>query len=217
MQDNNFWPSYADLMTSLFFIMMVLYILTFVKLKTDQEMFRVAAEKYEKLKEIEESLQSLDKQYFDFDENNKRFRLNIDTKFNSGSSDIDDFRSSTRGKIVSAGHLVYNHIDSLSKNNIYNVEYLIIIEGNAQRNRTNWRNKRDYTRGYELSYSRAFAFKEYWKEKGIDFEKLDNVEVLLAGSGHFGKSRVTPKSGEYDSNLNRRFTIQITSKIGDFK
>lgn len=216
MKDNSFWPSFSDLMTSLFFVMMVLYILTFVKLKQDQEQYRIAAEKYEKLQEIEKSLQTLEGDYFEFDENNKRFRLNIDTKFKSNSHQISDFDVKIKEDVIDAGHSIYYLLDSLNKSNQFTVQYLIVIEGNAQRTVTNWIS--DPNNGYRLSYKRALSIYNYWKENGINFNNLKNVEVLLAGSGHFGKSRVSAKKlDEYDSELNRRFTIQITGKIGEFK
>ena len=70
--DNFFWPSFSDLMTALFFVMLVLYILTFVKLKHDQEQYRVEAEKFQKLQEIEKALSTLDKELFVFDPENKQ-------------------------------------------------------------------------------------------------------------------------------------------------
>lgn len=213
---DNFWPSYADLMTSLFFVMLVLYILTFVKLKHDQQIYKVAAEKFQKIQEIERSINALNKEYFQFDPNNKRFRLNIDTKFESNSHDINNFSIATKIDIINAGRALYNLLDSLDSNKEFPVQYLIVIEGNTQRTQVNWVNDPD--EGYKLSYRRALAIYNYWKKNNIDFDKLNDVEILLAGSGYFGKSRVNSTDLlEYDSELNRRFTIQITGKIGEFK
>lgn len=203
-----FWASYSDLMTALFFVMLVLYILTFVKLKHDQEAYRVSALKYEKLQEIEKALSTLDDNLFEFDKENKRYKLKTDARFSPNSSDISTIPELRRNELRSAGRNIYELIESLSKIN-ENVNYLLILEGNAARannNHINYPNE-----GYKLSYNRALALFNFWKDSGYDFRKLKNCEIIVAGSGHFGKSR------ESDEPQNKRFTIQITGKIGEFK
>lgn len=203
-----FWPSYSDLMTALFFVMLVLYILTFVKLKHDQEVYRVSAQKYEKLQEIEKALSTLDDKFFDFDEENKRYKLKTDARFAPNSPDISTISQQTRNELKSAGRSLYELIDSLSQIN-KNVNYLLVLEGNAARANNN--HIKFPNEGYKLSYSRALALFNFWKDSGYDFRKLNNCEIIVAGSGHFGKSR------EADEPKNKRFTIQITGKIGEFK
>ena len=44
-----FWPSFTDLMTSLFFIMLVLYVLTYLKLTNQQ---KATEQQLNKIKEI---------------------------------------------------------------------------------------------------------------------------------------------------------------------
>jgi outer membrane protein OmpA-like peptidoglycan-associated protein len=89
------------------------------------------------------------------------------------------------------------------------ISYLLIIEGHAQRSIynhvPNWMSDPD--RGYELSYQRALALKNYWNEIGYDFNSFYNCEILVVGSGYFGKSR------DIDEKKNKRFTIQITPKF----
>jgi hypothetical protein len=41
----------------------------------------------------------------------------------------------------------------------------------------------------------------------LDFKKFKNCEIIIAGSGYFGKSR------DENEELNRRFSIQITPKL----
>jgi hypothetical protein len=48
-----FWPSFTDLMVSLFFIMMVLYILTYLKLSNER---RVTEEQLKKIVEIQNAM-----------------------------------------------------------------------------------------------------------------------------------------------------------------
>lgn len=212
MKDDYFWPSYSDLMTALFFVMLVLYILTFVKLKHDQEKFRVSAKKYDKLLAIEKSLSSLDKDLFDFDSKNKRYKLKTEATFNSGSCDIDDLSGSQLFKLKRAGNNIYTLLKELGRQDA-SVSYLLVLEGNTARSLDggSWNYEVMPDRGYELSYCRALSLFNYWASKGYDFRTLDNCEVMIAGSGYFGKSR------EEKERKNKRFTIQITGKLGEFK
>ena len=73
-QENSFWPSYTDLMTSLFFIMLVLYVLTYVRLSST---IKLQKEKLAIIETVEENLKPLkkDKSLFVYDEKYKRFKL----------------------------------------------------------------------------------------------------------------------------------------------
>lgn len=207
--DNFFWPSFSDLMTALFFVMLVLYILTFVKLKHDQEQYRVEAEKFQKLQEIEEVLSSLDKDLFVFDTQNKRYRLKTDSKFKGGSCDISDLSSEELIHLLAAGQNIYELLYSLGEKE-EGVNYLLVLEGNTARKGNNFTKIPNV--GYTLSYCRAMSLYNYWKKNGYDFRELDNCELMIAGSGYFGKSR-----DNINEANNKRFTIQITAKIGEFK
>jgi len=113
---------------------------------------------------------------------------------------------------------LYKKIDSVL-DSIPRAHLQLIVEGNAQRicddwDRLigcNWRDEHGINEGYRLSYRRSLALSNYWKSRGIDLNQLTaahagRFEVIIAGSGHFGLSR---DDNEY---LNRRFSMQITSK-----
>lgn len=233
-----FWVGFSDLMTSLFFIMLVLFAITLVSKLRDQEKLKgfdsaeeknrsleqqlaelqtknkqlaIAQAEFDEIKNIEKALSTLDSTYYKFDPNNKRYRLNIDARFKSDESDINYISINERKQLLNAGRELYNKISTLIKKH-NEIDYLLVIEGNTQRNLEykNWINAPD--RGYKLSYERALALHNFWKANGIDFEKLgSNCEVILAGSGYFGQSR-----DEKNPDNNRRFTIQVTSKVGKF-
>lgn len=200
-----FWPSYADLMTSLFFIMLVLYVVTVVVM---QGTLGVDAQKFKRIREIEEALQQLDKRYYTYDAQNNRFKLNIDVNFPSNQADIDLLPPPARAELLRAGQQLYAKIKTLIAQK-RGANYLIVIEGNTQRYNDNWIN--DPSRGYNLSYRRALALHNFWQQNGLNFNQFTNCEILIAGSGYFSKSR------EGEEEKNRRFTIQITAKVGDFK
>ncbi|MEL6560509.1 MAG: hypothetical protein AAFQ94_20125 [Bacteroidota bacterium] len=209
--NNTFWPAYSDLMTSLFFVMLVLYVITFVLLRNKQNEYRVAAEKYDKLQEIEQSLSSLDQEYFDYDQVNKRFRMTSEINFAKNSNAIPAHQ---KRELRNAGAALFRLMQNYQRETP-NVSYLIILEGNTARaplltGQMNYIAIPDV--GFKLSYERALALYNFWKDSGYDFKSLGNCEILIAGSGYFGKSR-----DKTDESNNRRFTIQITGKLGEFQ
>lgn len=208
-RDNSFfWPSYADLMTSLFFVMLVLYVLTVAVLRAKQEGDKVDAEKFRKIQTIEQALRGLSGQYFAYDAGSKRFRLKVDANFPPNSADISQLSPTALDSLLDAGRRLRDKAVDVIRQNP-DVNYMIVIEGNTQRNQNNFRQYPDV--GYKLSYERALALYNFWQRMGVRFDKIPNCEVLLAGSGYFGKSRDTR-----NEVVNRRFTIQITTKVGKF-
>jgi len=199
---NFFWVSYSDLMTSMFFIMLVLYIVTFAILQQQLGKAQADAAKLQEIENVEKALQSIDTNYFDFDDVNKRYKLNVNVNFPSNSSNINDISIDTRRELQKAGKSLYKKISSVIDTN-NKIDYFLIIEGNTQRSNNNWINFPDD--GYKKSYERALSLYNFWKKKGIDFRDIGTqCEVILAGSGFGGQCRYVGKQ-EY---LNKRFIVQ---------
>ena len=208
-KSNFFWVSYADLMTSLFFIMLVLYVVSFAILSSKQSQLQAAADQLKEIESIQLALEGLDASYFSFDDVNKRYRMKEEITFVSGSAKITVIPLAKRQEIYKAGNSLYKKIKEVIESNP-EVDYLLVIEGNTQRSNGNWNTIPNM--GYELSYKRALSLFNYWKSRGIDFRDLGaQCEIILAGSGYFGYSRDT-----LDERKNKKFTIQITSKVGKF-
>lgn len=210
-----FWLSYSDLMTSLFFVMLVLFVLVYNmqnkmigELNQKNKELKAAKVELDEIKRIQEALEKLDPTYFLYDKRNKRYKLKVDVQFNRNSSKINDIPILVRYEIYEAGKSIYQLMTQLTKENP-NVNYLLIIEGNTQRSGNNFIKIPDI--GYRLSYNRALSLINFWQSKGLDFKNFSNCEILISGSGYFGKSRESKESE------NRKFTIQITPKIGDMK
>lgn len=204
-----FWVSYADLMTSLFFIMLVLYVITFSILQSKQGDLEVQAQQLKEIKNVQKAIENLDSTYYRFDKENKRYKLNIEVQFKPNSSDIMDIPKNKRIALAVAGKKLYNKIKSIIDTS-KTIDYLLIIEGNTERYKNNWTTNPDG--GYIKSYERALALSNYWKDMGYDFRDLGSqCEVIIAGSGYFSQSRDTV----HEEN-NKRFTIQVTSKVGKF-
>lgn len=204
-----FWVSFADLMTSLFFIMLVLYVISFTILQSKHGALEAQAQQLEEIKNIQKAIENLDSTYYQFDEENKRYKLNIDAKFRPNSSNILDIPTDKRIEIAKAGKNLYDKVKSIIDTS-KTIDYLLIIEGSTQRYNNNWEDNPNL--GYKLSYLRALSLYDYWKQQDADFRRLGSqCEVIIAGSGYFSQSR-----DEQNENNNRRFTIQVTSKVGKF-
>lgn len=195
-----FWASYADLMTSLFFVMLVLYILTFMLLQKQKESFKADAEQFRKIQRMEESVQELEKSgKFIYQKEYKRHVLMKDILFLKSSATIPDSSKTFLAQVgMEINDLINKNVSDLQQED---VKYLVIIEGMASKD------KADDRYNYDLSYRRAYSLFDFWQnEAGIVFNKK-NSEIIIAGSGIGGVGREP-----YEKD-NQRFLIQIIPKM----
>lgn len=199
--ESYFLASYSDLMTSLFFIMLVLFVLAIAvlhrKMAEIESERKASQEQLEKIKEIEEAINRIDSVYFDYNETYKKHILKTKVQFGDYKSDIREFDYYTRMELLRAGKSIQKSL--LKINQEYpQIQYLLVIEGQASQDK--------YEYNYELSYARALALRRFWRDNNIDFG--DNCEVLISGSGTGGAIRAR------EEKLNQRFLIQILPKPG---
>ena len=205
---DSFWLSYSDLMTSLFFVMLVLFIVSIVKMKgINAELNRTAnatKKQLEKIEELNNSIKEIDNKYFKYDEQFKRHTVrDIDVSFNTYSSNIQDIEKEQLDKLLKAGEAIMLFMQN-AKTKIPEAQYLLIIEGQSS--------KDNYIKNYELSYERALALIKFWSTNSIEFDSLGNCEILISGSGQSSKFRVQPDiRGNKD---NQRFVMHIIPKPG---
>ncbi len=225
-KESFFWTGYSDLMTSVFFVMLLLFVLALAIIKKHNSDIIV------KNRELEQLRDSLSKALIDarttIEQQNRI--LKIDEQFqpllesnlfikstNSRKFIVKDFigqeifrpNSSTikneyEGKTLDVGYALQAILDSISGNNS-DFKYLVIIEGNVA-NTYDHRYGIDYDEGYITSYKRALAVYQYWRRNGINLRK-DNTEVMICGSGWNGLDR------DPIEDNNKRFTIQIIPKV----
>ncbi|MFB9862068.1 hypothetical protein [Rufibacter immobilis] len=203
-----FWPSYVDLMTALFLIMLVLFVLSY-KMFTDKDAenrrniarLQVEVQEKRKLDEIKAALSRLDGRYFQYNERYKRHELLVDVLFPQSSAQLP---KRSLAPLRRAGEELSRVINSIKGED---VKYLIVIDGRAasfpkgdSRNIT----QREYA--LELSYKRALTLLQFWQNAGIKFPK-DRIELIASGSGFEGAGR----SGDV---RDRRFVIQVLPKVG---
>ena len=220
MKKNNiFWIGYSDLMTSLFFIMLVLFVMAigYLQVKnTENERLIKELQSRElgliKEKEKLEKLLNLEKQFEPLIKDNSFHYLPSCKKFivkDLMGIEIFDpnlfaIKQEYIQKTIDAGNKIKDFLKLLNKENP-DLSYLLIIEGNMA-NTFDQRINRDENYGYLLSYQRSLSVYKLWLRNDINFRDY-NVEVMLCGSGFNGLCR-----DDVQEN-NKRFSIQIIPKV----
>lgn len=207
-KESFFWTSYSDLMTSLFFVMLVLFVL--VVLLLHNRMLSIEGERkatqsqLDKITEIQNATENIDSKYFQYDNEFKRHTLkDINVSFNKGSSDILDISDADREKLRLAGRSILSFM-SRAERELPDARYMLILEGQSS--------KDDYIYNDELSYQRALSLYRYWLYHNIPIDKLKNCEIIISGSGQSSKFRIEPDVANNDKN--QRFVIHIIPKPG---
>lgn len=209
-KESFFWTSYSDLMTSLFFVMLLLFILTIILLhkRMVQAQQGEAATKaqLEKITELENSIKNIDTVYFGYNNEYKTHILRTKVKFEKGSASFGDISEETKQELYAVRDLLRDSLQSFVKST-QDASYLLIIEGQASADSYVWNN--------ELSYKRALSLFKFWfpdqRETNLRFYDLP-CEVVIAGAGCMeGKPR------EAINEDNQRFLIRILPKPGIIK
>lgn len=206
-RESFFWTSYSDLMTSLFFIMLTLFILAIALLH--REVVQIGKDKeateaeLKKINEIRTAVQSIDPTYFSYDPTYKKHILKTEVKFRVGSSDMNDLDQATKTELLAVRDTIKSFLDNLIAKD-KSASYLLIIEGQASRD--------SYPLNNQLSYERALSLFKFWfpnqRETTLQFYNLP-CEVVIAGAGYMeGKPRAVRNAD------NQRFLIQIIPKPG---
>lgn len=195
-QNSYFWTSYSDLMTSLFFIMLVMFALTTITLKKNSE---ATERELENIKRIEESTRDLIGEYFEYKDDDEKFVLKVKCNFPRGEYALTHIDNDTRDKLAAAGKEIENFFVKHRDN-----QYLLIIEGQASydNDRMTWSN-------YELSFKRAAALAVFWQVNcKLNFGRKCELQIAGSGDGRFNPNT----SREEDEVLNQRFLIYIIPK-----
>ena len=213
-KESFFWTSYSDLMTSLFFIMLTLFVLVIVLLHKRME---TTEQQLEAIKKVEASTKELEKsKNFAYKTEYKKYVLNVMCYFDETKYELKDLQADT-ASLHQAGNEIKDFLDRNKEN-----QYLLIIDGQASRNSTKFT-----AANYTWSFQRALTLMKYWKDAcRIDFGA--NCEIQIAGSGdgryNFGytNGENTKRFKELDGTLmrerganereNQRFVIHIIPK-----
>lgn len=224
-----FWTSYSDLMTSLFFAMLVLFVVVVVamgasnrkvkilndeleqtleKLQTALDSANVTIEQQNQVLKLQEQFQTLTTSTsLDYDVEKRMFYV---PKF-QGIEIFESNEAVIKPEFIQVvdevGADIKRVIESLTKESS-NFKYQLVIEGTAaipfKQLKAHTYNA-DNVDMYELSYHRALALYNRWKDLGI---RNGNTEIIIAGSGFNGINR-----DSQNEDNNKRFVIQIIPKI----
>ena len=197
-KESFFWTSYSDLMTSLFFIMLTLFVLVIVLLHKRME---ATEQELENIKKVQQSTKDLSRDYFDYRPEHEKYVLKVKCFFPTDMHDINLLSEGSRDSLNIAGTEIEKFLNQHTDN-----KYILIIEGQASKDddRLNLTNH-----NYELSFQRAFALMKFWKDTcRINFG--NNCEVQVAGSGD-GKYNIETMRDPIEIN-NQRFLIHIIPK-----
>jgi flagellar motor protein MotB len=205
-----FWPSYVDLLTGLFAVVLVLFVLVFKLFKDQKQVIQrktdslsVMASQAQRIREIDEQIAALEKKgTFAYDTVFKRFLVkdfNGKEIFEPGKFIIKDEFTSTA---IKAGMEIRDLINSYTRDK--DVTFVVLVEGNTAK-QYDGNPKGSIDGNYELSYKRSLSLVNFWRENGIYFS--NKTELIIARSGVYGVAR-----DNLEEN-NKRFLIQVIPKI----
>lgn len=197
-KDNFFWIGYSDLMTSLFFIMLVLFVVTIGYLQFQKN---ATERQLKKIQELQTSVQQLDSSYFEYQPQYKRFKFKQQIQFDRGKSEI---AVAYYKYLIGVGNSISKLILKLNNDPKFkglDIKYLVVIEGMSS--------KDNFPYNFELSYERSLALYRLWKLNGISFDPKI-CEIQIAGSGTEG---IRDYSGAQEF-MNQQFLIHIIPKMG---
>ena len=241
--NGSFWPSYVDIMTTLFAIMLVLFVVSYSRFKNKEEQLKSLVDEYENIITVYSTVGSIDStEYFGYNKDYLKHLFTVDVEYQQKEYRIDKLKldekdknaaNNKRDSIIQAGKLIKETILRLEKtggieNTHNNIKFLVVIEGQASKisfNIDDWRNN------YTLSYLRASFLNKFWKENSIDLASIPRCELIISGSGEGGVPRVIPneeaikskaadarefaKLWSEEEGKNQRFLIHIVPVIGN--
>ena len=237
---DSFWPTYVDIMTTLFAIMVVLFAVSYSRFRVKEAELKKIVNKYEEIQSIYKVVENIDSTYFEFNPQYVKHIFRIQVTYQTGEFSLyklqDDKNNSgvaeqVRQKIIDAGREIQKTIISLqnSESIKQDIKYLVVIEGQAS---ADGYYVNDHYNNDVLSYQRALALHRFWKEEAsIDFSNMDKCELVISGSGEGGVPRFSEEdykqSSEYTEGksikkkdvekYNQRFLIHIVPVIGNIK
>lgn len=217
-----FWTSYSDLMTSLFFAVLVLFVVVVVAMGAVNRQVQEAKEKLEKAlidanatnEQLNQILRLQDQfntlttsSSLKYDEQKRMFYAKDFVGIEIFEPNKDIIKKEYVETVNRVGKDIKKLIESLKANN-KDFKYQLVIEGTAaipyRKLKARTFNP-DNVGMYELSYRRALALYNKWKH--LNFRE-SNTEIIIAGSGFNGINR-----DKIVEDNNKRFVIQIIPKI----
>ncbi|MCC8152783.1 MAG: hypothetical protein LIP01_00325 [Tannerellaceae bacterium] len=182
-----FWPSYVDLMTYLFAITLVLFVLSYFlfsqkskKIKElEDEVYKMAQivdslklqeKELYRIKNLSAAIQTLDNNpYFIYDKTYQKHILNMEVHYKTREFKIPEglMIDGVKDSIWRVGESVIRSIDEINQkfeanrdsNNTSKIKFLVFLEGQSSIDHFY---KSDWENNDVLSYNRALSLREFW-------------------------------------------------------
>ena len=158
--NGSFWPSYVDVMTTLFAIMLVLFVVSYSRFKNKEEQLKSLVDEYENIITVYSTVGSIDSTaYFGYNEEYLKHLFTVDVEYQLKEYRIDKLKLDEKNKeaadnkrdsIIQAGKLIKETILKLEETKgikdgaIHNnIKFLVVIEGQASKisfNIDDWKN-----------------------------------------------------------------------------
>ena len=223
-EDNgSFWLSYSDLMASMFFIMLVLFIVYLVKdsmnhrelerekQRTEQILIGVQAtnEQLQQILQLDRQSKELsNSSMLGYDEEKKMFYTKDFVGVEIFNPNDDKIKPEYLDKVKEVGETLKVILGKLHQKNP-RLSYQFVIGDTAM---VKWEQKAvrtynpDNQEMYWLSYRRALALYNKWRSQGLNLRDY-NTEIIIAGGGFNGINR-----DNHIEDNNKRFIIQKVSR-----
>lgn len=208
-KQDSFWTSYADLMTSLFFVMFVLFIMCLAYVGGKNKELGEKVDTYENIIHLQEQFEVLSKSsHIKYDDEKKMFYVPDFQGIEIFLPNNDVIKQEYLCIVDTIGRELDSLLANLNTNKKFH--YQLVIEGTAaipyqKLKDMSYNPDNEYV--YNLSYRRALALYQRWKNLDIDLREY-NTEIIIAGSGFSGINR----DEDIEEN-NKRFVIQIIPKV----
>jgi outer membrane protein OmpA-like peptidoglycan-associated protein len=193
------------MMTSLFFIMLVLFILTVGYLLHVQKGLKMTIEQQKQLLNLNKQFKPLEESgYFHYLPRCKKYIVKDLMGHEIFKPEETTIKPRFRKSTLEAGKRIMQFLERLNRSNP-SLSYLLVIEGNTA-NTYDRQYDKNNNWGYITSYKRALAVYNLWQAHDIDLRQY-NAEIMLCGSGFNGLCRAKKEKN------NKRFSIQIIPKV----
>ena len=219
----SFWPSYVDIMTTLFAVMLILFAVSYARFKQKEGQLEMLVDEYKDIINVYSTVDSIDEsRYYAYDDIYLKHTLTVSIAYQEKEYDISskllydltdkEKANQKRDSIAMAGRLVQNTIRNLENSQDIgtNIKFLVVIEGQSSKipfYNNEWQNNET------LSFLRAKYLKKFWTDPvehggcGLFQHTSENdinskCEIIVAGSGEGGVPRYYFKGGENPMTLN---------------
>jgi len=241
--NGHFWPSYVDIMTTLFAIMLVLFAVSFCRFKKTNGKLEILVNEYKDIIDVYSAVGRIDStEYFKYNKEYLKHLFTVDVEFQEKEYRMDRLKldltdtaaaDRKRADVIEAGKIIRDAVEKVEREKSDasdNIKFLVVIEGQASKVRFD---DSDWQNNYVLSYLRARFLDKFWKANGIDLEAIPKCELIISGSGERGVPRNIPDEerlhkqypapDDYrqhwveEESKNQRFLIHIVPVVGNIE